>query len=167
MSRRDKRRADTLLFSPLPLSGASSMQMPIASISANHPQSPEPRRSKRRKIDLKPDISATASTSTSDIVSTGSRTHQLLSKKRTRKARLAAETKVNVLKTQDDESEHSEPSERLRSMLSAPLTPDSEVHEMENMSAVNDVIQAEDLVFMDKIAALEEQLREKDKVSPI
>lgn len=167
MSRRDKRRADTLQFSPPPFVGASSMQMPIASISANHPQSPEPRRSKRRKIDQKPDISAIASTSTSDIASTGSRTQQLLSKKRIRKARLAAETKVNVLKIQDDEAEQSEPSEMPRSVLSAPLTPDSEVHEMENMSAVNDVIQAEDLALMDKIAALEEQLREQDKVFPI
>jgi hypothetical protein len=91
----------------------------------------------------------------------------LLSKKRIRKARLAAETKVNIFKTQDDESEQSEPSERLRSMLSAPLTPDSEVHEMENLSAVSDVTQPEDLALMDKIAALEEQLREKDKVLPI
>jgi hypothetical protein len=167
MSRRDKRRAETLQFSPLPLAGTSSMQTQIASISASHSQSPEPRRSKRRKIDAKPEFYATASTSTSDIVSTGSRTHQMLSKKRIRKARLAAETKVNIFKTEDDETEQSEPSERLHSMLSAPLTPDSEVQEMENMSAVDDVIEDEDLALMDKVAALEEQLREKDKVFPI
>lgn len=171
MSRRDKRRADALL-STSSTPGPPSTNAPIASTSTSHlqPQSPEPRRSKRRKIDPNAaDVATLTSTSTSDVVSTSSRAHQLLSKKRTRKARLAAETKVNVVaypKPLRIDTDQSGPSARLRSAVSAPLTPDSEVHELESVSALEDDGPEVDSTLQDKVAALEAQLREKDQVNP-